>query len=197
MSKFSMIVAVGLNGVIGNSATNNIPWDIKEDMRHFKNKTAGKTVVMGTNTYNSIGKPLPNRKNILITSKPDPYSLIDNLHCHGSLNEALDTNDGAILIGGQGIYKEGMELGPDTLYVTIVNAIPHGDVTFPVTGVEFCIPLFTYNRDVYMCTDRSEWLSQPGPIGDEVIEYQFAEFQRVDTSDIKPLLSKLPPGYGA
>jgi dihydrofolate reductase len=191
-----MIVAVGLNGIIGNSATNNIPWDIKEDMRHFRNMTSGKTVVMGTNTYNSIGKPLPKRKNILITSKPAPYSLIDGLHCCASLPEAIDTNEDVILIGGQGIYKEGMDLGPDTLYVTIVNTIPRGDISFPVTGIELTKALFRYKESIYVCSNRSEWLTQEATDKQDAIEYQFVEFHIGDTSKLGPLNKLLPGRYG-
>ena len=67
MKQFDMICAVALNGVIGDSVTNSMPWYIPEDLAHFKKVTQDKTVIMGSRTFSSIGRKLPNRHNIVIT----------------------------------------------------------------------------------------------------------------------------------
>ena len=69
--KISLIAAVAKNNVIGNTKSNSLLWHIPEDFKHFKNITAGHAVIMGSRTFESIGKPLPNRTNIVISSKPD------------------------------------------------------------------------------------------------------------------------------
>ena len=98
----TIIAAVSQNGVIG--LNNKLPWsfDYKGDLKRFKELTINKTIVMGRNTYESIGKPLPNRRNIVIT-----HSKIENMEYFTSIPEALDTCDGDVyFIGGAQIYKE-------------------------------------------------------------------------------------------
>lgn len=131
----AMIAAVGENGVIG--AEGQIPWRLPTDFAHFKRTTLGKPVVMGRKTFESIGKPLPGRTNIVVTRSRD-YAPEGTLVVH-SLDEAIAmaqtiaARDGAseVMIGGGGeIYREAMPLA-ERLYVTHVAAAPQGDARFP------------------------------------------------------------------
>ena len=124
----SLIVAVAENGVIGRD--NTLPWHIPEDLRYFKQITSGKTVVMGRKTFQSIGRPLPNRTNIVITRDKD-FSAEGVLVAH-SLDEALAKGgDGEILvIGGSSLFAETLPRA-DRFYLTEIKRAYEGDVHFP------------------------------------------------------------------
>jgi dihydrofolate reductase len=131
----AMIAAVGENGVIGSDGA--IPWRLPTDFAHFKRTTMGKPLIMGRRTFESIGKPLPGRTNIVVT-RQSAYQPDDVLVVH-SLAEAIDrarqiaVADGVdeIMIGGGGeIYREALPLA-QRLYVTHVAASPSGDAGFP------------------------------------------------------------------
>lgn len=128
----AIIAARAANGVIGKR--NDLPWYLPEDLKRFKELTTGHTVIMGRNTYESIinrlGKPLPNRKNIVITRNPD-YVVAEGVEKFSSLPEALTAQDSDVfLIGGQRIFEEGLGLA-DTLYLTELHKDYDGDVYFP------------------------------------------------------------------
>ena len=132
----AMIAAVGENGIIGSDGA--IPWRLPTDFAHFKRTTMGKPLIMGRKTFESIGKPLPGRTNIVVTRRSG-YHPEGVLVAH-SLAEALDraqaiaVADGVdeIMIGGGGeIYREAMPLA-ERLYVTHVVASPSGDARFPL-----------------------------------------------------------------
>lgn len=131
----AMIAAIGENAVIG--AEGQIPWRLPTDFAHFKRTTLGKPLIMGRKTFESIGKPLPGRTNIVVTRRPD-YAPEGVIVCH-SLGEALEraqsiaAAEGAseVMIGGGAeIYHETMPLA-DRLYVTHVALSPQGDARFP------------------------------------------------------------------
>ncbi len=124
----SLIVAVAENGVIGRD--NALPWHISEDLRYFKQVTSGKTVIMGRKTFQSIGRPLPNRTNIVITRDP-AFSAEGVLVAH-SLAEALaKAGDGeAVVIGGSSLFEEALGRA-DRFYLTEVHRAYQGDVHFP------------------------------------------------------------------
>jgi dihydrofolate reductase len=131
----AMIAAIGENHVIG--ADGEIPWRLPTDFAHFKRTTLGKPLIMGRKTFESIGKPLPGRTNIVVTRQPG-YTPEGVLVCH-SLTEALEcaqaiaAKDGAdeVMIGGGAqIYVEAMPVA-DRLYVTHVATAPKGDAMFP------------------------------------------------------------------
>lgn len=125
----SLIVAVAQNGIIGTGGT--MPWHITEDFRHFKAVTSGHSVVMGRKTYESIGRPLPNRRNIVITR--NTALNIEGCEMAGSLEEALAMCDGEqeiFVIGGGEIYRQSMPLA-DKLYITHVGVEVEGDTRFP------------------------------------------------------------------
>ena len=129
----SIIVAVSKNGVIGKD--NQLLWRLPDDLKRFKQLTLGHPMIMGRKTFESIGKPLPGRTSIVITSQED-FKVEGALVAH-SLSEALETARGiedseAFIIGGGEIYKLALPLA-DKLYVTEVKTILDGDTFFEIT----------------------------------------------------------------
>lgn len=131
----SIIVAVAENGVIGRN--NELIWHISEDLKYFKRITSGHAVIMGRKTFESIGKPLPNRTNIVISRntelKPEGITVVS------SLNEAvalLNPAEENFIIGGGSIYREAIGLA-DKLYLTKVHHSYEGDTHFPEIGGEW------------------------------------------------------------
>jgi len=128
-----IIVATSRNKVIGDS--NNLIWYLPADLKRFKEITTGNTIVMGRKTYESIGKPLPNRRNIVITR--DVNYEVDGCEIVNSLEEALMiSNQNCFIIGGGEIYKQSMEIA-DQIYLTLVHEDFEGDTTFPEIGSEW------------------------------------------------------------
>lgn len=129
----NIIAAVAKNNVIGKG--NDLPWDIPEDLKHFQTLTSGKTVLMGSNTFESIvkrlGRPLPNRKNIVVTIQKE-YQAPEGVEVYYSLTEAIDAlqNQEVWVIGGASIYKQMIDVA-DKLYITHVDMEPEGDTFFP------------------------------------------------------------------
>ncbi len=126
----SIIVAVAKNGVIGKSSA-GLLWHLPADLKHFKEITTGKPVVMGRTTYETIGKPLPNRKNIVLTRDPD-FSAPGVVVAH-SLEEAIEkAKDGEeiMIIGGRTVYQQFLPL-TNRMYVTRIEAEFEGDIYFP------------------------------------------------------------------
>ena len=124
----SVIVAVAENGTIGDK--NTLLWHITEDMKHFRQLTSGHPVVMGRKTYDSLGRPLPNRRNVVITRQPLQIEGCEVVH---SLEEALDlftSDEEVFIIGGAQIYAEAMPLA-DRFYLTVVEHPYEGDTCFP------------------------------------------------------------------
>ncbi len=127
--QLSIIVAVAENGAIG--CHNKLLWHISEDLKRFKRLTSGHPVVMGRKTFESIGRPLPNRQNIVITRNPDLR--IEGVDVVGSIEEAIklcDPNEEVFIIGGGEIYRQAMHLA-QKLYLTMVYQSPEGDTFFP------------------------------------------------------------------
>ena len=126
--EISVIVAFSEGNIIGRD--NKMPWRLSGDLKRFKEITTGHTVVMGRKTYESIGKPLPNRKNIVLTSVPE--SIVDCTTV-GSLKDAIAISEPAtefFIIGGASVYKQALPFA-DKLYVTKVHANLDGDTKFP------------------------------------------------------------------
>ncbi len=131
----AMIAAVAENGVIGNG--NAIPWRLPSDFGHFKQTTLGKPLIMGRKTFESIGKPLAGRTNIVVTrqagSQPDGVLVISSLQAALDHAQSIAAADGAkeVMVGGGAqIYAEAMPFA-DRLYITHVEARPDGDTRFP------------------------------------------------------------------
>lgn len=128
--RLSLIAAVARNGVIGRD--NALPWRLPEDLRHFKAVTLGHPIVMGRKTWESLGRPLPGRQNIVVTRRTD-YDIPTGCTVVNSLAEALDAaagTDEVFLIGGADLYAQGLPLA-DRLYLTEIDADFDGDAWFP------------------------------------------------------------------
>ncbi len=133
--RLSIIVAVAENGVIGRD--NDLPWRLPSDLQHFKATTMGKPIIMGRRTFESIGRPLPGRDNIVVTRSASLAS--DQVHTAYSLEEAVGLAEGfardrgtdeVFIVGGGQIYAETIGQA-DRLYITEVAASPEGDSFFP------------------------------------------------------------------
>lgn len=123
-----MIAAVGKNRELGKD--NGLMWSISEDMKFFRTTTAGHTVVMGRLTYESIGRPLPKRRNIVISRNPDYKP--EGVETAVSLEAALKMCEhDCFIIGGAAIYKLGLEYADEMILTEIDNAYPDADVYFP------------------------------------------------------------------
>ena len=125
----SIIVAIAENGVIGDK--NALLWNIKEDMRRFRTTTTGHPVVMGRKTFESIGRPLPKRTNVVVTRGGD--SEFEGCLVAHSLEEAVamfPADEEVFIIGGAQIYSQALAIA-DKLYLTIVHRDYEGDTSFP------------------------------------------------------------------
>ncbi|WP_444928765.1 dihydrofolate reductase [Microbulbifer sp. SSSA002] len=153
----ALIAAVARNGAIGKD--NELPWRISGDLQFFKRTTMGKPVVMGRKTFESIGRPLPGRVNIVITRNPD--WLADGVEVVQSLDQALSLaqncakDSGAsevMVIGGAQIYRQALPLAT-RLYVTEVDADVDGDAFFPDIDDSWVESV----RECYRASDRNEY----------------------------------------
>ncbi len=128
MTTLTLIVATDNAGGIG--IRNTLPWKLPEDLAHFKRTTTGHPILMGRKTFESIGRPLPNRRNIVISRNPDWHH--DGVETVASLQAALDLPDAAevFVIGGAEIYRLALPLA-DRLIVTEIGQRFDCDAFFP------------------------------------------------------------------
>lgn len=127
--KISIIVAMDKKGIIGLEG--GLPWHLSADLKHFKTITMGKPLIMGRKTHKSIGRPLPGRKNIVLTHSKEfkaegctvVHSLEDAFQAAGDVDEVM-------IMGGSGIYDQSLARA-GRLYLTEVDADVRGDVYFP------------------------------------------------------------------
>src|SRR4051794_29036562 len=126
--QLELIAAVARNGVIGREG--QLPWRLPDDLKHFKQLTMGHPIIMGRRTFESIGKPLPGRRNIVVTSR----SLsIDGIDRASSVREALKlvADDGrAFIIGGAVLYAATLPL-VSVMHLTEIDDAVEGDAFFP------------------------------------------------------------------
>lgn len=145
----ALVVAMAQNRVIGHQG--RIPWTIPDDLKRFRIMTTGYPVIMGRTTYESIGRPLRQRTNIVLTTRTD-YRPEGCLVAH-SVADALALAESrlarrwqtAFVIGGGDVYRQTIDLA-DRLYVTQVDAAPEGDALFP--------PI---DHDEWRIADVSQW----------------------------------------
>ncbi len=128
----ALIAAIAKNNCIGKNG--KLPWNIPEDLHHFREFTLNKTVLMGRKTWESIPeqfRPLPHRLNIVISRQTD-YVVPKNVELYSSVDEALHAHqqDTVFVIGGEEIYRKTIERA-DALYITHVNIEVDGDAFFP------------------------------------------------------------------
>jgi dihydrofolate reductase len=127
--RISMIIAMDKNRVIGMD--NDIPWRLPADLKRFKEITMGKPIIMGRKTYESIGRPLPGRHNIVLTRKRDYQA--EGCTVVSSINEALAAANGSeevMIIGGATLYEQFLSCA-DRLYLTLIEGHVEGDTYFP------------------------------------------------------------------
>jgi dihydrofolate reductase len=123
----TLIAAVGANNVIGRD--NALPWQLPEDLRHFKRVTLGHTLIMGRRTFESIGRPLPGRQTIVLSTQPG-WSAEGARVCR-SLPDALAAAAGIVFIaGGAEVYRQALP-GARRILLTRVDQSPTGDAFFP------------------------------------------------------------------
>jgi dihydrofolate reductase len=166
MKSISLIVAMSENNVIGHN--NKLLWHLPNDLKRFKQITMGKPIVMGRKTYESIGKPLPGRQNIVLTNAR--YLQVPGCDVVHSVNEALDKTGNAeeiMVIGGAEIYKLFYPLATK-MYVTFVHTTLEGNVNF-----------ISWNRE-----DWDEVLVESHNNDEKHIhDYTFVDFVRVKEAE--------------
>ncbi|MDN7241035.1 dihydrofolate reductase [Planococcus sp. N028] len=132
----SLMVAHDPNRVIGKD--NQLPWHIPEDLAYFKKHTVGKGIVMGRNTYESIGRPLPKRRNIIVTRNTE-YK-VDGADVVHTLDQAIrlaeEVHEEVMVIGGEEVFRSILPRA-DRLYITLIKADFEGDTFFPEYGSEW------------------------------------------------------------
>ena len=136
----ALIVAVAQNGIIGctnEDGRGALPWHLPEDLKHFKEMTSGHPIIMGRKTWESLGRPLPNRRNIVITRQGN-YNAT-GAEVFGGLPAALAAvgDATAFVIGGAELYRQSLPLAA-TLIITEVGIDAAGDTVFPEIDAGWC-----------------------------------------------------------
>ena len=162
----AMIAALADNRVIG--LDNKMPWHLPADLKHFKAMTLGKPIIMGRKTWDSLGRPLPGRLNIVVSRQPDLQ--LEGAETVASLDAALvraeqwaseQGVDEVMLIGGAQLYAQGLGQA-QRLYLTRIEASPEGDAFFPV-----------FDETGWQCIDH-----QAHPAEGDAPAYRFETWQR-------------------
>ena len=160
MKKITIIVAISENFVIG--IDNKLPWHISEDLKNFKKVTLNHSVIMGRKTFESIGKPLIERRNIVITR--NKALKISGVEVVTNLNDAIDlTNDEKeiFIIGGEQIYNIAMPLATNMIVTKVLTEIK-GDAFFPI-----------FNENQW------EIISQKNSETEDGLKYSFINYQKL------------------
>lgn len=167
--KLAIIVAAAKNGVIGKN--NQLPWHLPQDLKYFKSITLGKPVIMGRKTYESIGRPLSGRVNIVVTRDQSWQAASGVIVVNGlesaiaaarkAILDSATTISEAMIIGGAEIYRESLQW-VDKIYLTEVDLEPEGDAFFS-------------------SLDRRIWEVKSSITGDESapVKHRFLIYQRV------------------
>lgn len=156
----SIIAAVAENGVIGSG--NRMPWHLKEDLRHFKTLTFGHGVVMGRKTWESLGRPLPGRRNVVVTRQQLQAPGCEVAHSLGEALALFASEEELFVIGGAQLYALALPLA-DRLYLTHIGHPFEGDAYFP-----------PWDREAFRLV-----ASKPGPAGpDFPWPYVFQTWER-------------------
>ena len=143
--QFSMIAALSQNGVIGNGQ--KIPWYIPEDLKHFKKLTKGHTIIMGRRTWQSIGRALPFRRNIILShNKEFTTPDCEQVQSYGDLLNMVKDDGEVFIIGGEEIYRLFLPLC-HKLYLTIIHKDYVGDRFFPKYNDNFSEISSEYHRE--------------------------------------------------
>lgn len=129
----TLIVAMSRNHVIGRAG--QLPWHLPEDLQHFKATTMGHPIIMGRKTYESIGRPLPGRRNIVVTRNADYQA--EGITIVHSLDEAIEhcVDQDAFVIGGAQLYAQALPRA-NRIYLTLIDSEIAGDTYFPKIDLE-------------------------------------------------------------
>ncbi|HBV22125.1 MAG TPA: dihydrofolate reductase [Nitrosomonas sp.] len=183
-SCLSILVAMAKNRVIGKN--NALPWHLPADLKHFKLLTMGHTIIMGRKTYESIGRPLPGRSNIIVTNQTD-FNVAGATVVH-SLEEALNIGKPLIasggnceqfIIGGADLYRQTVALS-HRMYITEIQQAFDGDTFFP-----------EFNQNEWYEKSRERHFSEDKAADTPPLEYHFVIWERKNkienfSSDLKP-----------
>jgi len=147
-----IIVAVATNGVIGR-ANGEMPWHVKEDFQHFKKTTMGFPVIMGRKSFESLGKPLKGRENIVVTRNANLNYDFDDVTIVLSLNEAIEhckllNKEKLFITGGGEIYKQSISLA-DEMIISHMKFEAEGEVKFPDIDMKEWYIVAKDNRDQF------------------------------------------------
>lgn len=157
----SILAAVAKNKVIGKD--NQLVWHLPADLKHFRELTTGETVVMGRKTFESIGKALPGRRNIVVTRHRDYQAPgCEVVHSLEEAAEAGEQDDNVFIIGGGEIYRQAMSIA-GTLYITEIHQDFTGDTVFPGIDPEIWAETF---REDHRADERNPY------------DYSFITYQR-------------------
>jgi dihydrofolate reductase len=158
LAPLTLVAAMGRNRVIGRDG--DMPWHFSEDLKHFKRTTIGGVMIMGRKTFDSIGRPLPGRRSIVVTRSSDwSHEGVEVAH---SLDEALTlAGSGArvFVVGGGEIYAQALPLAT-RLVLTEIDDAPDGDTFFP-----------DWSRD--------EWTEKSRTVGETSPELSFVTWERI------------------
>lgn len=150
--KISLILAMSLNNVIGDG--NKLLWNIKADLKRFKEITMGHTILMGSKTYYSIGRPLPGRRNVVLSKKLKNGDIV-GVEIINDIKDieklGLGENEELICIGGAQLYNKLLPYDADKIYMTHVFGVYSGDAV--ITGIDWKNWEWTYKSEVYKQDD--------------------------------------------
>lgn len=147
------------NRVIG--VNNTLPWHISEDLKHFKSLTTGHTIIMGRKTYESIGRPLPNRRNIVISRNTEAsYEGAEVVHSIEDAFTICKNDNEVFVIGGSNIYEQALSL-VDYIYITEIKKSFSGDAFFP-----------EINKQMWIESSRENHITNDG------LEFSFVKYQK-------------------
>ena len=159
--RLSLIAALAQNRVIG--IENRLPWKLPEDLAHFKTLTLGHSILMGRKTYESLGRPLPGRRNIVITRNPDYQAAGCEIALSIGDASALCSNvEEIFFIGGAALYEQVLPL-VDRLYLTEVHIHAQGDAWFP-----------DYDRNAFSEVSRESHMGEKG----DALGFDFVVYER-------------------
>lgn len=171
LPNLSILVAMAKNRVIGKN--NGLPWHLPADLKHFKSLTMGHAIIMGRKTYESIGRPLPGRTNIIVTRQTDfnvtgvivVHSLDEALHC-STLSDTTSHYCERFIIGGSDLYRQTIALS-QRMYITEIQQAFDGDSYFP-----------EYNQDEWCEKTRERHFADTNTTNATPLEYHFVILER-------------------
>lgn len=177
MCLISIIAARSQNNVIGNN--NQLPWHLPSDLKHFRSLTQNSVVIMGRKTYESIGKPLPNRLNVVVSSQKD-LKVAEGVHVFGDTNEALKASrvmclnhkiENIWIIGGAAIYQQFIKRA-DRMVLTTIDRECSGDTYF----TNFKHELWKLDKVTKHIDSEGYMLENPSELG---LQYKIEEYERM------------------